>query len=713
MSLIVSLGDIIWSQLEGWTPSAIKTINGEDAVDYLTKFAALNSGGFLEPHAEWNALMSSPVLDIQSGQTVWAGAATFFPGENLTVNFENYTATDDSTFWATEWDAAYHEFANFTGPLTTGGDFYNYFVLGNVPDSFDPDRIIDPDFSAEAEAAPGNWTEASFGAYPENPDVAQFDLGPDTSGYVSGYFFDDISTGVLSLPSFSASDDSVGNYSRAIREFIVGASEAGLENVIIDLQRNQGGLTLLAYTTFKVFFPDLLPFGGSQRRITPLANALGSATTKFWESLDESDPDELELKYELGADNWLITNRINAGTGKNFSSWEEYATAVNVDGDTFSKTEQYDLANKVFDQAAFLEWYPLMYIEAEKADWPFTNRHWNPEQITILTDATCSSACSLLVEMMTRVGVKTVVAGGRPQTGPMQAVSGNRGASIYSADQLDEDILWVRDIDEWVDDNVNASVPEIRDSGIWVTSATVNLRDQVRKDETTPLQLKYEAADCRVYYTLANLYNMTRLWYDVAAAAANPSLCVEGSTGFSTTNNTSPAPPPVAEAQRPTLAHDNPVVEQVNFEGDPSSGLRNKKEEPTGSGAYNPCTAKQVGQTCSDGNKCKLVGDLVCSSQTVLRNVYACLPVCHCNSGSGTCTSCDGTCKTGTSSTAKDTPKGKKGGSAQAKVTGRCFPDDTTLDVNTQLLGCPKPAKSKAAQKHGSPSGKKGSKKSS
>lgn len=36
----------------GWESLAIAKINGEDATEYLSQFAALNSIGNLEPHAD-------------------------------------------------------------------------------------------------------------------------------------------------------------------------------------------------------------------------------------------------------------------------------------------------------------------------------------------------------------------------------------------------------------------------------------------------------------------------------------------------------------------------------------------------------------------------------------------------------------------------------------------------------------------------------------
>lgn len=335
--------DILESPRASWKPSAITRINGTEVNDFLTKFAALNSWGYVEPNAEWNDLMSNPTLDIQGGLTTFAGGATFFPGDELKFEFENGSSID------TYWLAIYNEVANYTGPLTTGGDFYNYFVLGLVPASFDPTLIVSPTYSDPLEGAPGNWSNASFGAFPENPAVAQADLGVLQGGIVSGYLYEDISTSVLSLPSFDAIPETIGNYSTAVNEFIEIASNASVKQVIIDLQRNSGGATLLAYIIFKNFFPDLYPFAGSRRRSFPMGNVLGSATTDYWDALDENNADEQSAKYELAADEWVITDRINAATGKNFTSWTEYQGPINANGDTFSLTEQYDLGNIVFD----------------------------------------------------------------------------------------------------------------------------------------------------------------------------------------------------------------------------------------------------------------------------------------------------------------------------------------------------------------------------
>ncbi len=58
--------------------------------------------------------------------------------------------------------------------------------------------------------------------------------------------------------------------------------------------------------------------------------------------------------------------------------------------------------------------------------------------------------------MMVQAGVRTVVAGGVPVTGPMQAAAGTRGAQPYGVFDLDGDIAQAS---EWLVDNAAAVLP--------------------------------------------------------------------------------------------------------------------------------------------------------------------------------------------------------------------------------------------------------------
>jgi hypothetical protein len=335
-----------------------------DVVDYLTQFAAVNSIGGLEPHTDWNMLMQSGALDIQGIYETFFGGATFFPGNTITFNFENGSSTGPLEY------LGIYNYGDDTGPLETGGDFYNFFVLGLYPQAYyNTEDAAFASASAAASSAPPaaasttapglaaainsiggygastptptptptrtptGWADVP--AYPSFPDVVQPDLATDGGGFITGYFLNDTSVAVLSIPSFEEYGDAIGTFSQTIAYFIANATNAGLKKVVIDLQQNFGGDEFLAIDAFKQFFPTIDPFGGSRRRAHPMANVLGTAMTNFWETLATNN----DTYYGMSVDEWVIVDRLNAATGQNFSSWADYfgpATIFNYNGDQFT-----------------------------------------------------------------------------------------------------------------------------------------------------------------------------------------------------------------------------------------------------------------------------------------------------------------------------------------------------------------------------------------
>ncbi|PSN72087.1 hypothetical protein BS50DRAFT_516100 [Corynespora cassiicola Philippines] len=660
----IFLADHVHQATENNQPSPVEEINGVDVVEYLTRFAELNSEGYLEPHADWNAIMDSPARDIQGYLSIFQ-RAMFYPGDELNFKLANDTIVEAN------WWALYHELYA-TGPLTTGGDFYNYFVLGILPDSYNDtnpnEKWWPDDYDLETEETTDDtedtdeteetnnttesqygcsggdldsWCLYSMGAYPDDPVVSQYGVDILGSGIVTGYLLDDISTGVLSIPSFYQTGGDIKNFTTAVREFVDLVAEQNTSRVIIDLQQNSGGMVLLALTTFKEFFFDIDPYTGSRIRSHELANVLGSAYSQWWESLDPEDP--LYLSY--AASEWVATNRINPLTGQNFTSWAEYHGQVNVLDDSFSEQQIYNLSDRIFDKSMF-DYVPRAYAEPEEFE--SSARKWNPEEILILTDGLCSSTCALFVEFMAhQAGVRTISVGGRPIEGPMQTVGGNRGATVYTADRIDYDILALNDTLE--NEEAFSRTPDRDDTGMWINYASVNIRDQMRKNDTTPLQFKYEASQCRIYYTLANVYNMSQLWRDAAAATwDDPSLCVENSIGYATGPNvTETQQPPERTAQSPTLSLE--AVNQVNFQLNSTGGLEGKLRAVNGKpkygvGKYRTCS---LDTDCFNSDKCKPV-PASCQMQTgewesVRVELRPTVCVSPCTTGSRE--TCGGTCR--------------------------------------------------------------------
>lgn len=93
-----------------------------------------------------------------------------------------------------------------------------------------------------------------------------------------------------------------------------------------------------------------------------------------------------------------------------------------------------------------------------------------------------------------------------------------------------------------------------------INYAQINLRDQIRKGNTVPVQFIYEAANCRIFYTPQTFYNYTNLWKFAAEAIwTNSSLCVKNSTGYATTNTTDTTGPPIHLLPSATAAPTSPV----------------------------------------------------------------------------------------------------------------------------------------------------------
>lgn len=516
-------------------------INDQDIIAYLTQFAAANSVGNLEPNADWNDLMSSFAAYIQDDYSIFESYVEFFPGDTITLGFENGTTAGPEP-----WVAVYNS-PGPTGPLATGGDFYNFFVLGFYPPSFNP-NATDPcaasdgstnassltSTSADATVTATSWPDS---AYPNNTDIYQPGLYPDGGGFLTGYFLKNISTAVLSIPSFDMSGDDVQTFSDTIQKFLNASHAANMKTVLIDLQQNLGGDTLLAVDTYKHFFPSNDTFRGSRLRAHPTADIIGNAFTTYYTTAANSSTYDA-----LSASDFVSTNRLNVETGRNFTSWGELFGPHEFNGDSFTTVERENISSSLFDNEA-------LGIDIYGASIPATNPQlYEPENIIILSDSLCSSACAVFVEMMHHdAGVKTVVVGGLPQTGPMQTASGTRGAQLYTAENIDDAIA--------VAENLNATTASLlpdRNEDALITFLGVNVRDQIRKEQgSVPVQFVYDAADCRIFYTYETWSDYSKLWTYAMRAASDPKLCVAGSTGFSSTDASSQAPNPPPTSKSP------------------------------------------------------------------------------------------------------------------------------------------------------------------
>jgi hypothetical protein len=126
-------------------------------------------------------------------------------------------------------------------------------------------------------------------------------------------------------------------------------------------------------------------------------------------------------------------------------------------------------------------------------------------------------------------GVKSIAMGGRPEAGPIQAIGGVKGAQSYGFVDVYSDAQ--NAIPQGTSEQAAllsrlSNLPNNRSS-----TNSVNLRDNIlpyHLNDGLPAQFVVEEADCRLFYTLDMVNDVTALWKAAAAAAFNGAPCVAG-----------------------------------------------------------------------------------------------------------------------------------------------------------------------------------------
>ncbi|MCJ1321598.1 hypothetical protein MMC15_006943 [Xylographa vitiligo] len=543
-------GDLLASISEPYTASPIVKVNGQDATAFFTQFAAINSLGYIDPNADWNNLVYNPAGDVQGLVNAFAGTTPFYPGDVFSIIFENGTGIGDIP-----WLAVFNDLDDQI-PIASAQDFYNNFIINDSPDiasqSTKVKRGTESDSAPKWErqavsttaaatttqgpgspATPSAWPGI---AYPQSPIIAEAELG--VGGVLTGYILDDGVTGILSIPSFNPVNST--SFSATVGGFIQMCQTAGVKKIVIDLQQNYGGTRLLATDTFKQFFPSIDPFAGSRARAHPTADILGNSYTTFYNTYVDTF-NATYLDYFV-TNPWPAPVYLDAATGENFITWPEYFGPTQDRLDFFTTIQRDNLSNIVFDEQNA---YEVIFGYANRT---VTNTAppFAAEDIILLTDGLCSSTCTLFAEMMHyEASVRTVVVGGRPSIGPMQALAGARGARDYEADYLDTDIYYVSYFN-----STAASILPDRSLEFVLDIANFNLQDQIRRGQNFPLQFAYEAANCRIFLTNLTFLDFGALWqYAADATWKNPGLCVKDSTNHpsSTGSNTDTVGPSSAQ----------------------------------------------------------------------------------------------------------------------------------------------------------------------
>jgi hypothetical protein len=520
---IYHIDDLDKSRTMGYKASPITYIDKVPVLKYLEKVSSTTQQQ--DPDAMFNVLFTT-YPSAWTGLNNWfrRGAYSSLPDKSV-VTFLNGTKTTFTNHAIVRQD--------LTG-IKTGQDLHIAYEVPSPSNSTRPagTKSIAKPSSKPTIAPPATSTAATITAVPTLPVRLEGYPEPvvmHAGRYMSGYFLDRAhnDTAVLAILAFEDTNngtDSVSNdikeVRRVIREFLAKCRAAGKTKLVIDVSGNGGGLIVEAWELYKNLFPAADPWSAHRIRASEGMNFTG-----FWLS---SPAAANRTDNDTGIDA-LIDNVVD-GSGKPFSSWSALYGPEHLTQDDETHMMYFDWTKPDTEAPDFM----LTGYDPSDHTAP-TEVAFKPQDIVVLTDGICASTCAIFTGLLTREqGVRTIALGGRPLQAPMQAVGGVKGSLVQEwsiigllanvSMQLAEDAGEIR-IPDGVPNLVGSTLNPDAMSG------SLNLFNAyTRNNSDMPVQFLYEAANCRRFYTLDTMRNMSHMWESIADVAWHGAKCAPGSS---------------------------------------------------------------------------------------------------------------------------------------------------------------------------------------
>lgn len=490
------------------TASSVTLINGIDAATYLED--TINQAGWNQDvDSAYNSMffeLSAPAAGLGVGYFQGGGRIRYiYHGDTTNITFANGT------------EITLQNYARIKQPLTgitDGESMYERFCNPNGYDSGASTTSVTNGTSAALTSIPGYPTPVII---TQDAVVAGF--------YLDGEGYEDVA--VIVLLAFES--ESPAEFQAVASQFFADAKAAGKTKLVIDFQGNGGGYILQGYDFFRQLFPTVQEDGFSRWKASESFLAISDVVSDVVAKIDPETSDDVTLiSFYESWFNWRYDLNLTLDP---FVSFEDKFGPYVYQDTNYTNIMRWDLndplttTNETFGLGIEIAGYGSLANLTQ----PFA-----AENIIMLYDGVCASTCTLASEMLRiQGGVKSVAMGGRPQEGPIQGVGGVKGAQVLDWSS----VLAYNQVALELGGNITtdaqkAALSRYNDLAVnRSTAGAINGRDQILRDNVDdgiPAQFIAEEADCRLYWTLPMITDITAVWKAVADSAWNGAACAYG-----------------------------------------------------------------------------------------------------------------------------------------------------------------------------------------
>ncbi|KAK1967003.1 hypothetical protein LY78DRAFT_577266 [Colletotrichum sublineola] len=484
------------------TASVVKLINGIDASKYLAD--TINKASYnRDANSAYNTMffeMSGLAAGAGKGYFTSGGRIRYiYQGANTTITFANGTEATFENHAVVKRD--------LTG-VVDGKSFYAKFCNPASPASNTP---LGANLNLTGPVLPG---------YP-NPKAMTSD------GVVSGYFlegegFEDVA--VIAVTAFESK--SPAEFQQVTQDFYHAALAANKTKLVIDFQQNGGGYILQGYDFFRQLFPNIVQDGNSRWKENDAFLAAAEVVSAAVAGVNiTTSPDDTLVSFAESWFNWRYDYNI---TNQPFTSYEDKFAPQVFQNTSYTELMRWNLNDPLTTTNSTTGFGIGIHGYGNLVNF---SQPFQPENIVILYDGVCASTCTVAAEFLHHQGgVKSVAMGGLPVEGPIEGIGGIKGSQVLEFGDIYNFTALLRPyattdkqkaaFDRYTDLPLNRS-----------TDTAINTRDEILRDniaDGTPAQYVREEADCRLYWTLPMVTDVTAVWKAAANAAFNGGKCAHG-----------------------------------------------------------------------------------------------------------------------------------------------------------------------------------------